>query len=203
MKQLFNVLGALLVLGLFSGCATIVGGSKYHAKVQVQGHPEAKIKYNGSFKGKGEANFKAKRNEADDFTLTIKEDNCKSKVRRFNQRSFRGWAFFGTLVGWTGFIPGSYIPLPTGFIVDLATGALWKPDISEKGVSKQDYDNYVYRVNYSGCETSDNADNADNKEKNKERTKVEKLRELKNLLEEDIITKEEFKQQKKEILDEG
>jgi len=199
MKHLFSVLGALLILGFFSGCATIVGGSKYHAKVQVPGHPEVKIKYNGSYKGQGEANFKAKRSEADDFTITIKEDNCKSKVRRFNQRSFRGWALFGTLIGWTGYIPGSYIPLPTGFIVDLATGALWKPDINEKGVSKQDYDNFIYRVNYNGCETTESPND---KEKKEGRTKAEKLRELKKLLEEDIITKEEFKQQKKKILDE-
>jgi hypothetical protein len=198
MKHLFYVLGGLLILGFFSGCATIVGGSKYNAKVRVPDHPEAEIKYEGSYKGKGEANFKAKRRDADDFTVTIEKEDCKSKTRRFSQRSFRGWSFFGTLVGWTGFIPGTTIPLPTGFIVDMATGALWKPDISEKGVSKQDYDNFIYTVNYEGCETTEAKENKKSKD---DRTQAEKLRELKKLLDEGIITKEEFKEQKKEILD--
>ena len=35
-----------------------------------------------------------------------------------------------------------------GVAVDAATGAWWKPDITEKGVSKIDYDHYLYTIEY-------------------------------------------------------
>jgi hypothetical protein len=153
MKNLFYIF-MLLAVGSFilPGCATIIGGTRYYAKVQVPNYPDAKIEYNNTYEGTGEASFRVKRKEADNFTVTIKKDNCASQTVRFTQRQFRGWAFAGTLLC-TGLV--YYIPIPVGVIVDASTGAWWKPDITEKGVTKQDYNHYIYSINYTGCKKKD------------------------------------------------
>jgi hypothetical protein len=149
MKNLFYLLVLLAITSILSSCATIIGGSKYYAKVQVPDHPNAKIEYKGDYQGTGEATFKAKRKEANNFSVTIKQEGCETQTKDFTQRKFRGWAFAGTVVGWTGLYSG--IPLPWGVAVDLSTGALWKPDINENGVTKQDFNHYIYRIDYTGC----------------------------------------------------
>lgn len=198
-QSLFNLLGLIVLSAFFSSCATIIGGSKYYAKVQVPEHSDAKIEYQGNYKGTGEASFKAKRRDADNFSVTVKKEGCEKETKTFTQKSFRGWAFTGTLLGWTGFIPGTYIPLPWGIAVDAATGAWWKPDINEIGVTKQDYNHYIYQIDYKGCDTK--TETNINKKSNS-KSKADKLRELKKLLDEDVITKEEFEKEKKKILDE-
>lgn len=152
-KNGFYFLMLLAFTYLFSSCATIIGGNKYYAKVQVPDHPNAKIEYKGVYKGTGEANFKAKRKEANNFSVTIKEDGCETQTTDFTQRKFRGWAFAGTVVGWTGLLQG--IPLPWGVVVDGANGAWWKPDINEKNVTKEDFNHYIYRIDYSGCHSKE------------------------------------------------
>ncbi len=141
---------------ILSSCATIVGGSKYWAKVQVPDHPTAKIKYGGAFKGHGEANFLARRTAANNFSIVVQKEGCEEQKFDFKKRKFRGGALVGTIVGWTFLfsIPGGVVPIPAGLVVDGASGAFWKPDISEKGVSKQDYKHYVYHIDYTGCENT-------------------------------------------------
>jgi len=139
----------LATFSLLTSCATIIGGSKYYAHVKVDDYPNAKIEYKGTYQGAGNAVIKTKRAEANKFSVTIKEDDCETQTINYTQRIFRGWAFAGTIVGWTGIISG--IPLPWGVAVDLSTGALWKPDITEKGVTKTDYKRYNYIIDYSGC----------------------------------------------------
>ncbi len=134
---------------LSSSCATIIGGSKYYAHVKVKNHPNANIEYKEAYQGSGNAVIKVKRAEANRFSITIKEDGCEEQTVNFTQRSFRGWAFAGTILGWTGLYNG--IPLPWGIAVDAATGALWKPNEYEVGVNKIDYKHYNYIINYSGC----------------------------------------------------
>jgi len=207
-KNKLTVITLLVITLLFSNCATIIGGSKYYAKVQVPDHPNAKIEYKGDYKGTGEATFKAKRKEANNFSITIKEKGCETQTTDFTQRTFRGWAFTGSLLGWTGLYQG--IPLPFGIVVDASTGAWWKPDINEKGVTKQDYNHYIYRINYTGCTNKkNNLQTMNNKNVQKEKiiklytkSKADRLRELKQLLDDKIITQEEFEKEKKKILDE-
>ena len=183
LKTGFNFLMLLAFFSMLTSCATIIGGSKYYAKVQVPDHPNAKIEYKGDYQGTGEATFKVKRKEANNFSVTIKEDGCETQIKNFKQRKFRGWAFAGTVLGWTGLING--IPLPWGVVVDGATGAWWKPDINEKGVTKQDFNNYIYQIDYTGCPTNQNnqINIATEKEQNT-KSKAERLRELKQLLDE-------------------
>ena len=137
---------------LMTSCGTIVGGSKYYAHVVVADRPNAKIVYNGEFKGTGIATFKVKRKEANKFSFTVKEDGCNEQKFDYTSRTFRGWAFVGSLFGWTGLIVG--VPAPWGVATDLITGSLWKPDTAEKGVSKEDYKNFKYLVNYTDCKQS-------------------------------------------------
>ena len=150
MKNLIYLLSLLALNGLLTSCASIIGGSKYFAHVKVEDRPNAKIEYKDVYQGTQNALLKIKRKEADNFAVTIKEAGCETQTIGFNQKKFRGWAFAGTVIGWTGLAGG--IPIPWGMAVDLSTGALWKPDVNEKGVMKVDYKNYNYQIDYTGCE---------------------------------------------------
>ncbi len=201
MKNLFHFLALLAIASIMTSCATIIGGSKYWAKVQVPDHPNAKIEYHGNYQGTGEASFTAKRSEANQFSVTIKEEGCETETKNFTNRSFRGWAFFGTVVGWTGLTinGGPWLPIPFGVIVDGPTGAWWKPDINEKGVSKQDYKHFNYQIDYTGCKSNTSTIIKQGDDSN---SRIDKLKDLKKLLDEGVITKEEFEKEKKKILDE-
>jgi len=147
---------AVIVTGtiLLSSCATIVGGSKYYAHVEVDQNPNATITYKGSFKGKGNAIFRAPRREVDKFTVTVKEENCQEQTFNYKAKTFRGWSFLGTIVTWTS-VTASGIPLPWGVAVDASTGAFFKPSVLENGINKLDYKNYQYKINYTGCQVSE------------------------------------------------
>lgn len=153
--QIILLLG-LLTPFLLTSCATIIGGSKYYAHVVVTNNPNAKIIYNDEVKGIGSATFKVERKAANIFTFKVKEDGCPEQIYTYTSRSFRGWALAGTIIGWTGVIGG--VPIPWGVGVDLATGALWKPNKLEKGISKETYKQFRYTVNYTASCSAKQAD---------------------------------------------
>lgn len=146
-------LTGIVLIGIvfLTGCATIIGGSNYYAYATVNNHPNATITYKGITLKNERSFFKVRRADANKLSFTVKEKDCEDQTIEFNRRSFRGWAFAGTLVGWTGLYQG--IPLPWGVVVDFATGALWKPDITEKGVTKMDIKHYDYLLDYTGCKS--------------------------------------------------
>ncbi len=150
MKKVFYSLVLFSAFGLLTSCATIVGGNKYWAHVEVSNHPSANITCNGEVKGKGTAVFKVKRTQAKRLSIMVKEEGCDEQTFSFTRNTFRGWAFAGTIVTWTGLISGIYVPW--GVIVDLANGALVKPNVNEKGVSKIDYKNFKYVLEYDKCQ---------------------------------------------------
>jgi hypothetical protein len=141
----------ILISILLSGCATIIGGSKYNAIIRVEDRPKAQIIYRGRRIGTGSAIVKVKRKEANRFAFSVKEEGCKAQNYAFTSRTFRGWAFVGSLLGWTFITTEGGIPLPIGVVVDLVTGAVWKPNTSENGVSKDNYKNFIYVVQYTPC----------------------------------------------------
>jgi hypothetical protein len=155
MKNLITI--SLLISSLLlSSCATIIGGSKYNAHVVINNRPNAKIMYQGEFRGTGTATFKVKRSDADKFSFLVKEDNCNEQQFAYKTKAFRGWAFAGTLITWTFLIKSTPqdafgFPIPLGAVVDFATGALWKPSEKEKGVMKEDFKTFRYIVDYTGC----------------------------------------------------
>ncbi len=149
-----NLLFAVILLvscSMITSCATIIGGTRYNAKVYVPNHPDAKIRYQGLQRGEGEANFRVKRKDANQFSVTIEKDGCATITRDFTKRKFRGWSLVGTLVTWTWLV--GPVPVPFGVILDGATGSWWSPDSSEKGVTKNSIKDYSYRIDYTGCET--------------------------------------------------
>ena len=88
--------------------------------------------------------FKVKRKDANKLSITVKEDGGQEQVFEYKSREFREWAFAGTVLSWTGFIGA--VPVPWGIIMDLSTGSLWKPDVNEKGIIKEDYKNFNYHL---------------------------------------------------------
>lgn len=173
----------------------------YYAKVRVPNYPDAEIYYKGYDEGKGEVSFKVPRRDADKFTVVIQKKGCLTETRHFVLRQFRGWSFLGTLVTFTGITKSSGIPLPFGVAVDGATGAWWKPDINEKGVSKEDYKHYMYRVDYTGCST-DTTQYVPIKLVHQDfSSKVAKLKELKSLYDQGVLTKEDYEKEKQKVLD--
>lgn len=124
---------------LFSSCGAIFGGSKYDANIIVENHPNATITYKGIIVGKGTAEVRVKRTEANKFSFNVSE-NGQEQTFNYTKRRFRGWSFTGSLLGPAVF----YIPI--GLIIDFGTGSLYKPDITEEGVSKFDYKRFNYNV---------------------------------------------------------
>lgn len=134
-----------------SSCATIIGGSRYNAHIRVSNDPRAKITVDGQFVGRGEAVVPVKRSMANKFSFVVESDECDPEPHTYTTRTFRGWAFFSSLIFWTG-STSSGIPLPFGIVIDAATGSLWKPNTNERGVTKINYKNFQYLVTYNGCE---------------------------------------------------
>lgn len=132
-----------------SSCATIVGGSSYNAHITVVDKPNARIYHKGVEIGAGSATLKVKRKDANKFTFTVSQEGCKDQKYNFTSRTFRGLAFVGSIILWTGYYEG--LLLPWGMATDLITGSVWKPNVSEKGVSKVNYKNFDYKVRYSSC----------------------------------------------------
>lgn len=203
MKKYIKLLSYLLLSMCFmASCATIVGGSKYNATVTVPSHPNAQIDYNGVFQGTGKAHFKINRKDADKVKITVKEEGCEPQTNAYRGRVFRGWALVGTIFTWTGSFQSNetIIPIPFGLIVDGATGALWKPNPNEVGISKQNYKNYTYQIDYKGCKNNNVTQNQLGNEDLKTQSKAQQLRIMKGLLDSGAITREEYQIEKEKIL---
>lgn len=200
MKALYKTFFVVFVV-FSSSCATIIGGNKYYAHVHIENHPNASISYKGVPEGYGSAIFKVPRSEANNFTITVSEENCEKQNFTFKQRKIRGWALAGTLLTWTTLVNG-IIPLPIGLVVDLGTGALWRPDIMEKGVSKIDIKNYNYVITNYNCAPKEKMPAVIPADPGNSKSKADRLFELKILLERGILTQDEFDKEKKKILDE-
>lgn len=129
----------LFFIFIISSCATTVGGSYYYANVQVNGKPQTGIYYKNAFKGNGSVILKIKRSNANNFAVTLKEDGCQDQTFNYTSRTFRGYAFVAS--AFTG----------VAALTDLLSGAVWKPDVSEKGISQENYKIYSYFIDYIGC----------------------------------------------------
>ena len=134
--KLVKVLLFLLSFGL-SSCATLCGGARYKAEVVVDNHPSAEIQFNNECIGTGSALVKIKRRDADNVHFLVKEGG-KEQLFSFYSRRFRGWAFVGTLCFWDVY----------GVIVDGITGAWWKPNKDEPGVTKLNNKRYRYNLQF-------------------------------------------------------
>jgi sRNA-binding regulator protein Hfq len=138
-----NLVFIIIILIAFSGCGTIVGGSNYYANIIVPKHPNAEIYLNNRFIGNGSALISVKRKDADKLIFVVKKQGCNEETKYFTTKSLRWLVSVGSIY-WGFFAPVS-------IIIDLVTGAIYKPNINENGVEKEDYKNFTYVLNYTGC----------------------------------------------------
>ncbi len=176
------------ILCIFSSCATIIGGSKYYANVSVDDHPKASIYYNDELKGQGYSSFKIPRVDAGDVVFEVKQQGCENQSFVYSGRKIRGWALVSSIVFFTG---GSPLPLPYGAAIDFAFGSIYKPDITEKGILRNNYRTYNYILDYTGC----------GEKRPETSSKEERLIALKSLFQDGLITKKEYEEKKKKILE--
>lgn len=158
MKSIKSILVIAVIPSLvLTGCATIVGGSRYNAHIVVADNPDAKIVYQHEVIGTGNAYVKVPRSQADQFEFIVRQNGCEERKYSYHSKSFRTGAFIGTLICWTGLVGG--IPIPWGAFLDFATGAIWKPNESEHNVIREDYKNFKYLVYYPNCSPDKDNDN--------------------------------------------
>jgi len=179
-----------------SSCAAMFGTKSYTAKINVPDHPDATISVNGIEYGKGEASCVVARKEANKLMITVEEEGCEPEVNSFTGRKFRGGMFVLDL--FFTWLP----PVPVGIIVDGATGAWFKPDVSDPRIQKINGKTYLYTLSYRAkAKNNKSLDSVMVKPvSNEGQTKAEKLRELKALMDDGTITQEEYEQEKAKIL---
>lgn len=139
--MLLQCLIILVASQLLTGCGVIFGGSKYMARIQVKDHNQAEIFFDGNKIGTGSANGLFRRDQP--LVLTLKEDGCEAQTITYHN-TFRTGNFVLSLVTW-GLV---------GPLVDVATGACFKPDHKHNpAIQKLSDKNYIFMVDYTGCPT--------------------------------------------------
>lgn len=139
MKKAILLAGLITFTFSLSSCGVIFGGSRYNADIKVLDHPEAQIFANGEKIGVGEVTKSFKRNK--ELKIEVKQDGCEPKLQNFDN-SFRTGNFILSVITWG--IPG--------IIVDLASGASYKPDYKHnKSVEKVSTKDYKFNIDYSEC----------------------------------------------------
>ncbi|MGB0166133.1 MAG: hypothetical protein ACPF8V_04695 [Luteibaculum sp.] len=142
MTQLKSVL-VIFLAALLSSCATLVGGSRYNAFVQVSNVKDVTVTFPTGRQVKSGMGTTWKRKDANSFSFLVSKEGCEVQEYKYITREFKSGALVGTLV---------LFGLP-GLIVDAAFASWWEPNEMEKGIVKADYKNFVYQVDYTGCET--------------------------------------------------
>ncbi len=194
MSRNIHTCSFLFLLIFASSCATIVGGSKYYANITVDDHSDAYIYYNEAIAGKGYASIKIPRNEIDELVFTVKKEGCDDQNFAYVSKRVRGWALANSILFFTSAAP---FPIPYGALIDFAFGSIYKPDIRERGIIKNDFRHYNYILDYTGCDASKPVI-----VKKSEFSVEERLKELKLLFEQGLISEEEYNEQRKKILEE-
>jgi hypothetical protein len=123
----------------------IFGGSKYYANIEVNDHPKAKIYVNGAQIGTGRGMQLLPRDQ--NLQIRLEEEGCPTQTKTY-YKTFRGGNFVLTVLSW-GVI---------GALVDVATGASFKPDHRNQAeVSRLNIKRFMFKVNYDVCEPVEKA----------------------------------------------
>ena len=130
---------SIMLMFICSSCGVMFGGSKYSASINVRQHPKATITVNGQQIGTGSANVVLPRNKP--LHVVVTEPGCQEQTVHFD-KAFRTGNFLLSVIMWG--IPG--------IIVDLGTGACYKPDhINDPNIVKMNDRNFNFSVDYKGC----------------------------------------------------
>lgn len=146
MKNL-NVTFAILTAICLSSCCTMIGGAKYNATVQVKDCQKAKITVNNTSINQGEM-FTHNRNIPIEILITDNNDN-DSTIFNFSNNRLRFGMLCSSAIVTTLLVYG--VPVPVGMSIDFATGAAFQP-IESNEVVRIDYDNFIYKLDFGGCE---------------------------------------------------
>jgi hypothetical protein len=139
MKKRISIVALLLSMTvLLNSCGVMFGGSKYQGTIIAKDHPNAEIFVDGKKLGNGQATALFPRNK--ELTVELKEPGCETKTQTFN-KSFRTGNFILSVVSW-GLV---------GIIVDIATGASYKPDHHNPSVKKENTKDYTFTVDAPTC----------------------------------------------------
>jgi len=138
-KRISVVVVSLSMLVLLNSCGVMFGGSRYEGTIVAKDRPNAAIYVDGQKMGDGQVTALFPRNKA--LNVELKEEGCDTKKQTFNT-AFRTGNFILSVVSF-GLL---------GLGVDLATGAVYKPDhINNPAVKKVSDKKYTFNVDYSEC----------------------------------------------------
>lgn len=130
---------ALLCSFTMSSCGVMFGGAKFRGYITAKDHPSAEIYVDGRKEGTGTAKILHPRNQP--LRVEIRQEGCETKTQTY-YNTFRTGNFILSLVMWG----------PLGAIIDLATGASFKPaHRNDPEVAQVDYKAFKFMVDYSGC----------------------------------------------------
>ena len=115
------------------------GGSKYQGTIIAKDHPNAEIYVNGKKMGNGQVSGLFPRDKS--LTVELKEPGCEPKTQTF-EKKFRTGNFILSVFSW-GLL---------GLVVDLGTGASYKPDHKHNpAVQKVSTKDYTFTVDMPAC----------------------------------------------------
>lgn len=114
------------------------GGSKYQGTIIAKDHPKADIYVDGKKMGTGQATALFPRNK--ELTVELREEGCETKKQTFG-KAFRTGNFILSIVSW-GLL---------GLVVDLSTGASYKPDHKNPAVKKDSTKDFTFTVEGPNC----------------------------------------------------
>ncbi len=124
---------SLSMLITLNSCGVMFGGSQYEGTITAKDHPNAEIIINGEKKGNGTVTGLYPRDKS--LVVEIKEDGCETKTQTFGN-TLRTGNLILSAFSW-GLI---------GLIVDLASGASYKPE-HKKNTSVEKIDDKKYNFN--------------------------------------------------------
>ena len=138
MKRSISIILVLVSMSiLLSSCGVMFGGSKYQATIIAKDHPNAEIYVNGKKMGNGQVVTLLPREK--NLTVELKEQGCETKTQTFGT-SFRTGNFILSVVSWGLFS-----------LIDLGTGAAFKPDRKNPAIQKTSTKDFTFTVDGLNC----------------------------------------------------
>lgn len=139
MKTSLKIFCFILLSISSTSCGVMFGGTRYSGSIIVKDHPKASIYVKDRKIGKGSAMGLFSRNAS--LVVEVKEEGCEPETKVFNNR-FRTGNFILSLLTWG----------IAGGVIDLASGASFKPDhIRDPAINRLSPKSYVFIVDYTGC----------------------------------------------------
>ena len=132
----------------------------------------------------------------------MNKKGCEPQTHRYRKKAIRPASISFQAIGhFVSFVSTGVIPIPIDLLIDGITGANWKPDETEIGIHKINFDHFDYIIEYKGCKTEESPIVKANEPLSIE-DKIKKIKELKKLLDSGAITQQEYNKMKHEIFDE-